>query len=129
MDFEVRGYVWINMPLGTLEERQGAFLQFLNLILRTMGKDEIADVKEFKLINRHELTDINMPGLEAEYVPILYGPFQKLGLKHYERKRRKFYLGVLLKALCEYCECKLATRKGTVVINKVIKGTTYYTIS
>ena len=81
------------------EVKRQAYLDFLNWVLKSIGKDPISSFDEFVDIKRDELKKIDIAETEKEWIDILFGPFTKESLYFHHRRARKLYVLALIK----YC--------------------------
>jgi len=110
-----------NKSIDTTIKKYDILLMFLNALLTKMGKHQITDVLDFKLIRRDELLTQENEDIIEEHKDLIHAFYSKHNTKYLQKKSVKNYLLTFLKALTNELNLDLGS---TTIITRVSKTQT-----
>lgn len=109
-------------------------LNFLNGLLKTMNKDAITDITQFKNIKRDDLITDTCDQVLNEHIKAIIKQFGKNNIRHNMRAQYNYYVLTVIKYLTSLCGYQfISNNRWDFNINAVAdynyKSVTYYSIT
>lgn len=86
--------------MNGFEIKYNIFMEFINALLVSIGKNVINSLTEFKDINRDDLISDNCLNIYDQYEPKIFTVFSKKECQWYRRKIIKNYLITVIRHMC-----------------------------
>lgn len=111
-------------PVDKTTIKYKLLLEYVNNILKNMGKEAIDDLTEFKEIDRLDIIKEKNKEMLDEMAPTLFKHFRK---QNYYRKTKSIVLNCM-RGMCKEVGVQLINRKQNIVRNTILKTHFFYTI-
>ena len=98
-------------------------LKFINKILTNLGKAEVADLLEFKDIDRKLLVTDNTKKILTDMEKELHKQFDKVKCGYYRRNKTKDYILTFMRYMCDDIGLQFTSTKRDV--SQLINGETF----
>lgn len=100
-----------NVMINKNDNKYIMLLEFLNAILKQIGKDAIDDVLDFKNIPRDDILKEDVKGLLDVHLDQIIGIFGKKEIQYYNRKLIKDFIMSVIKSMAFECGYTLSKKK------------------